>query len=579
MNSNRPAGARHFLLPLFCATLVLTSNILRADTLKIMKNELDRSFIALQDEETPPYYISYEITENVGVTVEGAFGEVTNQTSYMTRNLDLDVRVGSYEMDNTHPYEGFPIAMSMAGLLLPVLVAVDDEESLRTALWLKTDSQYKAALQLFKTIQEETQSEQRTGTQVEDFSKAPVSEYSEEKIEPDWNVQDWTSHISRYSTPFAEAETIHYNRVEITCNVETRWFVNTEGSKIQTSKPLCRMKIVASTRADDGVEFSLSRMFSAESVDRLVNETEVLASVNKMITDLEALRQAPALIAYEGPAILGGRASSVFFHQIVGQGLEGNRLLNIWGEPSIRLEIGERVLPESFTVIFDPTVVSIRGERLLGHYTFDNEGVRGKRVMAIEGGIPVEHVRSRTPVNQADLSNGHGRREAGNRVSARQSSMFVEVSDFRTPEELEALLLARVREQGKSYGLYIEELTDLETQANDLLSMSLDDVFQIGPTVKPLSMYKIYLDGTKELLRGTHNLDVNLDLLRQVETGSSDFHVFNVMSTGESGSVPVSTVAPSIFLSQIEFGDDNGSESKPNQMPGENSIPNSENAR
>lgn len=579
INFERPTSVGCLLLPLVCATLVLFGDFLRADTLKIMEQELDRSFVELQDEEIPPYYISYEITENAGATAEGAFGEVTNQTSYMTRHLDVDLRVGSYEMDNTHPHEGFPLVMSMAGLLLPILVAVDDEESLRTALWLKTDSQYKAALHVFEGIQDEDRSRQRKELRVDDFSRAPVVEHSEEKLEPAWNVEDWTEHINRYSSPFAESEAIQHNRIEITCNVETRWFVNTEGSRIQISKPLCRMNVVASTKADDGIEYSLSRTFAADSPGRLFNETEVLASVKEMISDLEALRIAPALDAYEGPAILGGRASSVFFHQIAGKGLEGNPLLNIWGEPSIRLEIGERVLPESFSVIFDPSLDMFRGERLLGHYTYDNEGVRGKRVTAIESGVPVDLLRSRTPVNEADLSNGHGRREAGSRVSARQSSMFVEVADSLTPEELEALLLAKVREQGKSYGLYIEELVDLETQANDLLSMTFDDAFQIGPTVKPLFMYKIYSDGTRELVRGTHNLALNLDLMRQVETGSSDFRVFNDISFDESGSVPVSTVAPSIFLSQIKLGDDKNPKATPVHMHGETPIPTLENAR
>lgn len=576
MNFERPTSVK-CLLPLVCASLVLSSHFLGADTLKIMKQELDRSFVELQNEEIPPYYISYEITENVGATAEGAFGEVTHQTSYMMRNLDVDLRVGSYEMDNTHPHEGFPIAMSMAGLLLPVLVAVDEEESLRTALWLKTDSQYKAALQLFKTIQKETQSEQQMGVQVEDFSRAPIVEYSEGILEPDWDVSDWTEHITRYSTPFAESEAIHYNRIEITCNVETRWFVNTEGSKIQISRPLCRMKVEAVIKADDGSELSLSRMFAAESPEQLVDEPSVLGSVKKMISDLEALRNAPAMDAYEGPAILGGRASSVFFHKIVGQGLEGNRPLSIWGEPTLRLELGERVLPKSFSVVFDPSIDRFSGERLLGHYTYDNEGVRGKRVKAIENGVPVEYLRSRTPINQADSSNGHGRKEAGSRATARRSSMFVEVADLRTPEELEALLLARVREQGKSFGMYIEELIDLETQASHLLSMTFDDVSQIRYTVKPLSMYKIYSDGTRELVRGSHNFEVNLDVLRQVETGSSDFHVFNDISADESGSVPVSTVAPSIFMRQIKLGADKTPNTSPAQMPGQNSIPALEN--
>ena len=41
--------------------------------------------------------------------------------------------------------------------------------------------------------------------------------------------------------------------------------------------------------------------------------------------DLESLRKAPVTEPFDGPAILSGRAAAVFFHEVLGHRLEGQR--------------------------------------------------------------------------------------------------------------------------------------------------------------------------------------------------------------------------------------------------------------
>src|SRR5262245_6149855 len=65
--------------------------------------ELARSMRELSKQPEPPYFLSYEITHTQSVSIEGAFGVLTSSDRDTRRLLDIDLRVGSYELDNTHP--------------------------------------------------------------------------------------------------------------------------------------------------------------------------------------------------------------------------------------------------------------------------------------------------------------------------------------------------------------------------------------------------------------------------------------------------------------------------------------------
>ena len=71
--------------------------------LDAMVTELNRSFEVLQKQETPPYWIQLAITEHQyeGLTFsDGALFDTMKKT---TRVADVDVRVGDWTLDNTHP--------------------------------------------------------------------------------------------------------------------------------------------------------------------------------------------------------------------------------------------------------------------------------------------------------------------------------------------------------------------------------------------------------------------------------------------------------------------------------------------
>lgn len=557
------------LMPVVFGVLALfMTHSVSADTLTTMKEELDRAFESLQSQEVAPYFLSYEITEEATATVMGGFGEVTSESSGVSRYLDIDLRVGDYSLDNTHPRQGGGFGFNFQA---PTPIAIENEEALKATLWYRTDAKYKSALTQFTNVQSDVQSTVEADDKSGDFSEAPASDYSMEREALDADTSQWSEKIQQYTKPFAEADFVQDNSASINGNVETRWFVNTDGSKIMVTRPAYRMIIQATTKAEDGMVLNVVKTFEADAPEKLLDDEKVLLAVNTMINNLEALRTAPLVEPYTGPAILSGRASGVFFHEILGHRLEGHRQKGADEGQTFRKQIGHKVLPETFSVIFDPNTSTYAGIELSGTYMYDNEGVRGQRVVAIENGILKGFLMSRSPIEGYPASNGHGRKAYGNSVVARQSNLIVEVEDAYTPEELEAMLLERVREQGKEFGLYFDDITGGFT----MTGRTMPNAFNVTPVM----VYRIYSDGRKELVRGVDLIGTPLTTFSRIEAGATDFQVFNGMCGAESGWVPVSAVSPSILVSQIEVQKADASRDIPPILPSPVSKPGDQSIR
>ena len=115
--------------------------------------------------------------------------------------------------------------------------------------------------------------------------------------------------------------------------------------------------------------------FLASTAAGLPDDAKVLALVEKMIADLHALKKAPVVDPCVGPAIVSGRASAVFFHEVLGHRVEGHRQRSVTEGQTFKKKINEQVLPANFSVIFDPTVRRLAGSDLAGYYLYDNQKV------------------------------------------------------------------------------------------------------------------------------------------------------------------------------------------------------------
>src|SRR4030095_4518309 len=94
--------------------------------------------------------------------------------------------------------------------------------------------------------------------------------------------------------------------------------------------------------------------------------------VDEMVFELLALRKAPVLDPYTGPAILEPEAAGVLFHETVGHRLEGERQNSDREGKTFGGQPGSSILPSFLSIVDDPTLSELDGKPLNGFYRFDD---------------------------------------------------------------------------------------------------------------------------------------------------------------------------------------------------------------
>jgi predicted Zn-dependent protease len=222
--------------------------------------------------------------------------------------------------------------------------------------------------------------------------------------------------------------------------------------------------------------------------------------------------------------------------------------------------LGTKVLPSFISVDFDATRSAYEDTDLIGHYEYDDEGVKARPVKVVEDGVLKTFLLSRSPVGEFLHSNGHGRRQPGFEIVSRQSNLIVESSKKVSNQELREQLVEEIRRQGKPYGLYFEEVSSGYTTTGRQGLQAF--------TVVPLVVYRVFPDRRPdELIRGVDIVGTPLASFQKILATSDKAEVFNGYCGAESGSIPVSAVSPAILVSEIETQKKQNSQQKQPLLP------------
>jgi predicted Zn-dependent protease len=524
--------------------------------LTAMQQELARSMETLKGRPVPAYFLSYAVRERRELAVQGAFGSLQSSSDYRTRSVGVDLRVGTPRFDNTHPIRGgMPMFDPDEMYSRASLPTDDDPNAIRRVLWHATDAKYKRAVERLARAKSDAQVRVAAEDSSADFSLEPASKSIAETnaVLPDRRA--WETKIRAYTAPFARYDDIYEGNASLSANIETRWYVNSDGSAVQSSTVLYRLLISANAKAQDGMVLPRYESFTANSAAALPNDAAVLKAVDRIIADLHALKAAPVVEATTAPAILSGRASGVFFHEVLGHRLEGHRQKNEFEGQTFKKKIGELLLPESFSVYFDPTLRRLGNVDLAGAYEYDDEGVAAQRVSVIENGVFKRFLMSRSPIAGFDHSNGHGRGATGFVPVARQSNLVVNAAAPVTHDSLKQLLLGLIKEQHRPYGFIFDDIEGGFT----ITQRTIPNAFN----VLPVMVYRVFPDGKEELIRGVDLVGTPLTVFSRIVAADNVTSVFNGVCGAESGWVPVSASSPAILISQIEVQRKDKSQDKP----------------
>jgi TldD protein len=541
-------SCRSLLLPLFVA---LALPVAQADStqsnneanpvlLQVMQQELQRAMTSLKKADPSAYFISYAVDEQFGRVIVGSNGAIVANVGRHERIADISVRVGSRNLDNTHGENRFH---AVASTSLPL---DDQPDAIARVLWLDTDRMYKRAAQTYLEVTTSTKVQADEEDSSADFStETPQVDVGKATAMPKFDQSQWEDKVRRFSAFFNKYPDIESSSIILTVEAPNQYFVSSDGSRIVTSRSLIRVLALGSTRSADGMELARSETFDAPSFDKLPSDQEIAAKIEKLADDLHKLKKAPVVEPFTGPALLSGRAAAVFFHEVVGHRLEGQRQRGENEGQTFTKMVNQPVLPSFLSVEDDPTRATLDGKELSGNYKFDEEGQKSERVELISNGILKQFLMSRMPVKGFSHSNGHGRAQDGLMPVGRQGNLIVRSSKSVPDSELRARFIQEIKDQKKPYGLYFEDIAGGFT----LTLRNLPQAFQI----MPLMVWKVYPDGRPdELVRGVDIIGTPLAALNRIILTGNKMDTFNGECGAESGSVPVSASAPAMLFSEIE---------------------------
>ncbi|MGA2251842.1 TldD/PmbA family protein [Terracidiphilus sp.] len=509
-----------------------------------MSTELHRAFTSLgkqgDEKQPPPYFLSYSVRDTDGVLVMAQYGALARSAASRERMADVQVRIGDPKLDNTH---GDHRASAVNSLQLPL---GDDRQALSRTLWLATNSGYATALDNYLRVQTESQVRAKEEDTSPDFSKEPPQTAigsPAPRIAIDRAA--WEKRVTALSKVFREFPDVYQNAAILSITSATNYFVSSEGSKIVTPNVAARLVILAVTRADDGMDLFRAQTFEAETPDGLPSQDKLEASVRELGKSLEALRKAPVTEPFDGPAILSGRAAAVFFHEVLGHRLEGQRQRGDEEGQTFTKDLNKDVLPSFLSVSDDPTVSQFGGTWLSGTYAYDDEGQKARRVDLIQDGVLKTFLMSRLPIASFSESNGHGRAQSGHVPTGRQGNLIVTSTKTESEADLRKQLIEEAKKQNKPFGLYFEDISS----GFAVTTRSSPQAFQVIPLV----VYRVYVDGRPdELVRGVSIVGTPLAAMKRIMATGNKSEVFNGECGAESGSIPVSAIAPAMLVSEME---------------------------
>ena len=494
-----------------------------------------------------PYFLQYWVTDQQRVNVSATLGSMVGERESHTRMLDVDLRCGDYGLDNTHQIRGAGFFGSYNRFGGWTYLPLDgDPLATRQVIWLKTDGEFKSSLKRLAQVQANVKVKVEEDDPSDDFSREEPSVHIGPWVEQPYELAQLKARVKRYSQRFRAHPLIYSSSVSVTGSITNRLAVNSEGSRLQFGQGWWRIGIQASTIAEDGMELWQYVSFDSHTLEGLPHDAEVIAGVDGVIADVLALRAAPLVDPYIGPAILLNRASGVFFHEIFGHRIEGHRQKDVEEGQTFAKKIDQEVLPTFLSLVDDPSQRTFKDIELNGYYAFDEECVASRPVSLVEDGVLKTFLLSRSPTRGFTKSNGHGRRQPGMRVVARQGNLMIRSTKQFPFDELRAMLVDECKKQGKDYGLLFEDISGGFTMTR-----------RGGPQafkVLPIIVYRVFADGRPdELVRGVDIVGTPLTCFSKILATADDAGVFNGVCGAESGSVPVSAVSPSILVEQIEI--------------------------
>ncbi|HEX3880105.1 MAG TPA: metallopeptidase TldD-related protein [Bryobacteraceae bacterium] len=535
--------------------------------LQAMRDEIARAkTLSIPNLDAPPYFVQYTIDQEENFSVSATLGGLVTRSRQQIRSPDVRIRVGSYKFDNTnfagagfgggsrYDLERFPTEN-----VYPLL---------RRYLWLETDSAYKAAVEALSR-KRAAQHNTTQSEQLDDFDPAPAVHYLRDIPKLTIDEDAWSKRVRDLSAVFQAYPELKTSGVSLESSAGGAYVANSEGTEIRYPEVVTNLHAEVWAQAPDGMNIRDAVDFRALHLSQMPSDAEMTRAMNTLATNVVALAHAPKGDDYTGPILFEGQAGPQIFAEVLGRNLtitrrpvtDGGRGGNI---PPGEFEgkSGARIMPDSFTVVDDPTQKEWRGRPLFGSYDVDREGVAAVPLTLVDKGVLKNYLLTRQPVKGYNASNGRARLPGSFGANEpTMSNLFVSTSDKTPVADLKKKLIDLCAQRNKPYGIIVRKMDFPSFAPLDEARRIVQSAGGSGHFVSvPLLAYKVFPDGHEELIRGVRFRGFTGKSLRDILAAGDDSVTLEYMENGApmglSGrgfTAEVSVVAPSVIIDDLEL--------------------------
>jgi len=531
--------------------------------MKAMRDELDRSMKQLQLENLEkPYFIAYRVVDSDSTSVSASFGALDSSNQGHSRRITVEVRVGSYQLDNTNFFSLNFNTSSMVQAFggMAELPLDDDYKELRRQIWLVTDSTYKKAVEDLSKKRAALENKVDTD-KTPDFSRETPTQTAEAGTPVHVGRAQWETEARDLSALFRTMPDIYTSGVSFSATNAYVRYLNSEGTWFTREEPRVTFSAHANTQAADGAPLEDSTSTTVQSLDALSGSDVLAARVRALGQRLQDLRASPEIQTYNGPVLAEGDAAAQLFRMIFLPNLLGIRrpmvdaalgVRNTPAENPFLDKIGGRVLPDFLSVTDNPTLAEFNGKPLAGTCKVDEDGVPTRETLLVDKGILKTLLTTRDPVRGIEHSSGS--RHDG---QATPSNVIVTADNGLSQDDLRAKFLALLKQENKEYGIVLRRMRT---------------------SGQPLIAFKVYQDGHEELIHGVQLSGLSIAAFKDIVAASKEQYMFttqfrpealNILTVGigDEGFAPVTLAVPSLLFDDVTVRKLRGETAKPPIVP------------
>lgn len=545
---------------------------------RAMKDELARSLKKLQLEQLEkPYFIAYRIVDTDSKSASATFGALTEKSERRSRLLSVEVRVGSYERDNTN---FFSMRLSVAGVARQfveggITTPLDDNyDEIRRQLWIATDSAYKQALDDWAKKKGVLANRNRTDD-APDFSREDPLQSMETAEPVKMTLAEGAQLVTGLSGLFRKTPAIDNSSVALSASTATTRYLNSEGTAFMRVKPLVRLTVAADTQAADGMPLSDSETILARQFAGLPGRDALAEWTGKFAARMTALRTAGTVDRYTGPVLFEKAAAAELLGQTLADALAAQPRLVVDNPQfermfdseagGLRDRLNTRLFPATVSLVDDATRKDFQNQPLFGSYEVDDEGVRSRVNSLVERGMLKGLLNSRALVGTATKSTG-SRRTQG----TLPGNLILSSTKTATDAELKSKLIEMVKENGQPFGVLVRKManpTDPKPQSRSRVTVITFSTSGggggTGSKTEPLvEAYKVFPDGREELIRNAGLLNFSVASFKDIAAVGADPVVYTgayrnnrrapvLAGPINDGSALVSVVTPSLLFTEL----------------------------